>query len=277
MLKTERLCFKYSKKSAPVLDKVSLTLEDGKIGILLGRNGAGKTTLMKNILGIEKPQEGSVYFDGRDLLAMTRRERAKYVAYVPQNITFGSLSVFDSVLMGRTAYFGLRAGRQDYEAVDKILEDMELSALAQKDVDKLSGGERQKVAIARALAQEPRLLIFDEPTGNLDIANEQLIMDEAVRLVQQKGISILSSLHDLNQALSFGDCFFFMKGGHIECAGDRDCVTGELIKNIYGISVKIAEIDGQKVILGGKNNENQKTAAASSGAASASEPCRLRR
>ena len=255
MLEIEHLSFQYRAGTPPILEDASLSLGDGEIGILLGRNGAGKTTLLKNILGIEKPGAGSIRFDGRDLLKMSRRERARCVAYVPQDISFGDLSVFDSVLMGRVAYFGFQAGPEDYKKVGELLEEMGLSEFARRNVLELSGGEKQKIAIARAMAQEPRLLIFDEPTGNLDIANEQLIMDEARKLAREKGIAILSSLHDLNEALTFGDRFFFMKEGRIRCQGGPECFTEEVLADIYGIAVKIVETDYQKFITGGKRHE----------------------
>ena len=249
MLKVENLSFAYSKNGSHALKDVSLELKQGQVGILLGKNGSGKTTLFKNILGIEKPGSGRISFDGNNLAKMPRRERAKRIAYVPQHIHFGDLSVLDSVLMGRVAYFGLGAGRADYEAVEKILQDMHLDTFAGRSAEALSGGEKQKVAIARAMAQEPKLMIFDEPTGNLDIANEQLIVREAKRLAQEKNISILSSLHDLNQALAFGDKFFFMKDGQIKYAGGPEVFTPEIIKDIFDTDVRIAEIDGRTVIL----------------------------
>lgn len=249
MLKVENLSFRYGASGDPVLDKVCLELKQGEIGILLGKNGSGKTTLFKNILGIEKPKSGAIHFDGENLLKMKRRDRARRIAYVPQHIHFGDLSVMDSVLMGRVSYFGLKAGREDYEAVEKILEDMKLTGFASRSAEALSGGEKQKIAIARAMAQEPRLMVFDEPTGNLDMANEQLIIEEAKKLAREKNISILSSLHDLNQALAFGDKFFFLKDGVIKYAGGEEIITEEVIRDIFDIRVTLLHVDGKKVIL----------------------------
>ena len=248
MLKVEKLEFSYNK-NAPVLRGADLELGQGQVGILLGKNGCGKTTLFKNILGIEKPSGGNIFFGGDDLRKMNRRERARRIAYVPQHIHFGDLAVFDSVLMGRVSYFGMQAGREDYTAVEKILEDMGLTAFAARSAEELSGGEKQKIAIARAMAQEPKLMVFDEPTGNLDLANEMLIMQEAKKLAREKNISILSSLHDLNQALYFGDRFFMMKDGVVKYAGGREVITPETVKDIFDVDVQLREIDGQTVVL----------------------------
>ena len=249
MLKVKDLHFRYG--SAPVLRGASLELKQGEVGILLGKNGSGKTTMFKNILGIEKPKSGEITFDGESLLKMNRRDRARRIAYVPQHIHFGDLSVFDSVLMGRVSYFGMKASREDYQVVENILRDMQLLDFANRSAEALSGGEKQKIAIARAMAQEPKLMIFDEPTGNLDIANEQLIIEEARKLARQKNISVLSSLHDLNQALSFGDKFFFLVDGVVKYTGGREIVTPEILKDTFDVDLRIREIDGQTVVLQG--------------------------
>ena len=233
MLSVENLTFRYSRQGAPVLNGVNLELKQGEIGILLGKNGSGKTTCFKNILGILSPSGGSIRFDGEDLLKMPRRERARRIAYVPQDIHFGALSVFDSILMGRVSYFGLKASHEDYLAAERIMVEMHLEDFAQRNVEELSGGERQKIAIARAMAQEPKLMVFDEPTGNLDIANEQLIIEEAKKLAKEKNIAILSSLHDLNQAMYFGDKFFFLKNGVVAHAGGQEVIRENVIKDIF--------------------------------------------
>ena len=251
MLSIKDLTFRYSKKSPIVLDNISLSVKDGEIGVLLGKNGSGKTTLFKTILGFEKPEAGKIDFNGKDLLKMNRRERAEQIAYVPQDIRFGDLTVFDTVLLGRLPYFGLRASKEDEKITLRTLKEMGLENLVMRNTAELSGGERQKVAIARALVQEPKLLIFDEPTDNLDIANEQLILKEILRVTKEKGIGVLTSLHDLNEALSIGDVFFFIKDGKIRYSGDSSVVTEQVIKETFDADVSIIEYRDKKVIVNG--------------------------
>ncbi|MDO5445096.1 MAG: ABC transporter ATP-binding protein [Eubacteriales bacterium] len=251
MLEIKNLHFRYSKQLPEVLCGIDLTLEKGEIGILLGKNGAGKSTLFKTILGIERPSSGSVELNSVLLNSVSPAQRAKYIAYVPQNVTFGDLSVFDTVMTGRISYFGVKAGKEDYDAVRAALDEMGLSGFADRSADRLSGGEKQKVAIARAIVGNPRLIIFDEPTGNLDLANERLLIEEAEKLAKTYGISILCSLHDLNEAAELGDKFFFMKDGAIRYAGGKELFTEDVIEDIYGVRVRVNHIGNQILITGG--------------------------
>ena len=252
MMEIQNLTFRYPGSAAPVLSDVSLTLPEGEIGILMGPNGAGKTTLFKCLLGLVRPESGSIRLSGTELLSLRERERARRVAYVPQEIRFGALSVFDSVLMGRVGHFGLAPGEKDREKAAEVLSGMGLLHLKDRNAETLSGGEKQKVAIARAVAQEPELIVFDEPTGNLDIANELLVMEEAKRLSKEKGITILASLHDINQALSLGQEFFFLKDGKLLYAGGMEIISPSLLEEVYGVPFRMAEVDGTPVFLGGK-------------------------
>ena len=247
MLEIKGLSFAY-ETDKPVLRGVNLSLGDGNVGILLGRNGAGKSTLLKIITGILKPSAGSVLFDGQDLLAMTRRQRAALVAYVPQQIEYGDLTVYQTVLTGRVSYYSVKPSKSDLDVVEKVISEMDLSDVSCRNVQELSGGERQKVAIARALAQEPKVLVFDEPTGNLDIANELLIIREARKIAHDKNITVFSSIHDLNQAMVFGDMFFFMKDGSIKFSGASEVFSPEVIREVYGVESTLVEDHGERFI-----------------------------
>ena len=252
MLQIEKLSFRYGTHSPLVLDGVSLSLPPGRIGVLLGPNGAGKSTLFRIILGLLRPESGSLLLEGENLLRLSGRERARRIAWVPQSVHFGALSVYDSILMGRIAYFGFRAGEKDRAVTRKILRELGMEDLAERNAETLSGGEKQKLAIARAMAQEPQLLIMDEPTGNLDPANEEQILTMAAGLAKEKNIAVLVSLHDLNQALDYGDCFYLMKKGQIRYTGGTEMLRPDVIREIYGVDTVLAEWEGRKFIVGGR-------------------------
>ena len=171
--------YKTPKGALHAVEGVNFTIEEGTTLGVVGESGCGKSTLGRTIMNLHDSTSGKILFDGEDLLKLPKRDRARRIAYVPQHIHFGALTVYDSILMGRVSYFGLRAGKEDYDVVDRIMAEMKLESFADRNAENLSGGEKQKIAIARALAQEPKMLVFDEPTGNLDIANEELIIEEA--------------------------------------------------------------------------------------------------
>ena len=248
MLKISNLSFAY-KKNNNVLNDINLSLKNKSIGVVLGKNGSGKSTLFKNILGILKPNQGDIKLNDLDMINIKKDLRAKKISYVPQDVTFGSLSVFDSVLLGRITYFNYIVKDEDIKIVNDIIHEMKLDKIALKNVNELSGGERQKVAIARALVQEPELIIFDEPTGNLDIYNEKLILDEAKKIVKNKNVSILISLHDLNLAYEFADEFYFIKEGKIIYQGDKEVFNEENIKETFDLNVKLINVENKKIVM----------------------------
>ena len=251
MLEIRELRFRYGRHTEDVLRGVNLTLQPGEIGILLGKNGAGKSTLFKSVLGIEKPSGGSILFRSVPLEKIPLRERARHIAYVPQEVIFGSLTVFDTVLSGRLAYFGRTAGPEDRRAVERVLTELGLSSFSERPADRLSGGEKQKVAIARALAGEPELILFDEPSAGLDLANGQLLYGEIRRLAREHHIAVLCSLHDLTEAAALGDRFFFLKDGSVRYAGGKELFTQEVIEEIFDAKVTVWSVDGKILISGG--------------------------
>ena len=255
MLSVTNLRFSY-KKDKPVLNGINLSLNDGEIGVLLGKNGAGKSTLFKCILGLLK-YDGEIKINNVDLKTLSTLERAKLVGYVPQENAFGNLSVYDSVMVGRISHFNFVSKKEDRDVVSSILKELDIESLSMKNVSELSGGERQKVSIARALAQEPKILIFDEPTANLDINNEQLIFNLAKKIAKNRNISILIAIHNLNFAMDFGDKFLMMKDGLIKYDGSSDVLNEDTIFDIFNVKTTIININGQKgIFVGGKNEKN---------------------
>lgn len=249
MLKINKLCFKYHKNSNNILNNLSLELNDNKLGIILGKNGSGKSTLFKNIVGILKNNSGDIILNNENLNDLNRNKRALKIAYVPQDIIFGDLVVFDAILSGRVAYFQINPSKEDYKKVNEIIKEMNLEDFAFKNVNELSGGEKQKIAIARALVCEPELLVFDEPTGNLDIGNERLILKELKKILEKKNIMILLSVHDINLALEFSDVIFLMGDGNIKYSVNRDNITEEMLSEIFDVCVRIKEIDNKKIVI----------------------------
>jgi len=248
MLKVNNLIFRYTKNSPLVLNNLSFDIQEGEVGIILGRNGSGKTTFFKVLAGLIKPISGTISFNEIDLLTLKNKERAKKIAYVPQSIVFGDLTVFDSIMTGRVSHFDVLPTQEDKNRVLEIISEMKLDKLIYRNVSELSGGERQKVAIARALVQEPKILIFDEPTGNLDIANEQLILEQAKKIATEKKIIVLVSIHDLSVASYYGNKFFLLKDGIIKYCGDKDIINSENISDVFDINAKIETIHNRKFI-----------------------------
>ena len=248
MIEVRNLSFAYDK-NAPVLRDISFTLRDGECGAVLGNNGAGKSTLLKCIDRILRPQGGQVLIDGKDVFTLSANELARQAAYVAQNARGSDLSVFDTVLLGRRPYIRWEATEADRALVSALLERLKLSRLALRPLSQLSGGEAQKVLLARALAQEPRLLLLDEPTSNLDPRNQHEAMQLVRELAQEKQICVLSVLHDLNLAIRYCDRFLLLRDSAVYASGGLDCMTPENIEAVYRMHVHRIEHRGIPVLV----------------------------
>ncbi len=236
-LVVEDLSFHYPSRK--VLNDISLSLNKGECLSILGTNGVGKSTLLKCINRILRQQSGKVIVMGEDIKSLSRNDVAKRIGYVSQRNNFSSSSVFDAVLLGRKPYIKWDISRQDMEIVQRVMKSLGLEEFALRRVDELSGGEAQKVAIARALAQESDVLMFDEPTSNLDLKNQLEVTGIIKNIVRERQISAIVTMHDLNMAFRFADKFVFMKGGKIFDAGDISVITRENILAVYGVPVDI--------------------------------------
>jgi len=246
-LSVRDLAFSYS--SAPVLRGVSFEVARGECVAVLGNNGAGKSTLLKCLNRLLTARAGSIEIEGRDIGRLKGAQLARMVGYVPQNLIFSDSTVFDAVLMGRKPYIRWEAVEKDLKIVGDLLDSMHLAPLALRRVNELSGGEQQKVAIARALAQQPNVLLFDEPTSSLDIRNQIDVVNMIRAVATENDLSVIVTMHDLNLALRFADRFLLLKDGVIYAAGGRDVVTTEAIRAVYGLEAAVGEVAGHPVVV----------------------------
>jgi iron complex transport system ATP-binding protein len=230
-----------------VLKDISLTVAAGDNLCLLGPNGVGKTTLFRTILGAIDPMGGEILVDGKSIVSQSRRHRARVMAYVPQAHTAPfPFHVMDVVLTGRTAHIPLTSAPSHHdEAVARAaLERMDIADLAGRPYTELSGGERQLVLIARALAQEPRVLIMDEPSSHLDFGNQARLLSLIRDLVKEGDLAVLMSSHFPNHAFACATRVGLVKDGCLVALGSPDDVlTEESLEEIYGIPVRILEGD----------------------------------
>lgn len=232
-----------------VLRDVGLRAEPGTITALLGPNGAGKTTLLRCLAGLVKPDRGAVMVEDRPLAQLGPRERARRIGYLPQRLEVSRLSVFDAVLAGRLPHSQGEPSEKDLAAVAGALRALDLEHLAMRALDSLSGGEAQRVGIARALVQTPRILLLDEPTAALDLRGTGELLALLRRLVREHALAAICVLHDLNVALRFADSFVFLRHGRVVAHGGRETVTEELIRFVYDVPVVVGSIDNVPVVL----------------------------
>ena len=233
------LSFGYDGKAT--LEDVFLEVEKGEVVSLVGPNGAGKSTLIKCINRVLKPQRGTVLVDGRAATLMKSKDFSKMMGYVPQSTTeVFPYTVFDIVLMGRRPHIGWRVSGRDVRVVAKTLKFMGIEEFASRYFDELSGGEKQKIAMARAIVQEPEILLLDEPTSNLDIKHQLEVMRTVRLLVQKGGISAIMAMHDLNLASRFSDKIVMLKDGRVfEMGCPESVLVPENIEKVYGVRADV--------------------------------------
>lgn len=247
MLTVSEIGFAYRNRT--VLDRICFELGPGRILVILGPNGVGKTTLIRCLNAIHRPSSGAVLLEGDDTLRLSPPQMARRIGYVAQRTEAARLTVYDAILMGRKPHMGLNTGTIDRTIAQAAIERLGLVHLSLRHIDELSGGELQKVALARALVQEPRLLLLDEPTSALDLKNQFEILTLLREVVQERGMATVMTMHDLNTALRFADEVLLIKGGHILAQVPTDEVTPDLVEATYGLPVEIHRLGGVPVVV----------------------------
>ena len=249
MLNVENISFHY-RGGPEVLRDISFSLEEGQFLAILGNNGAGKSTMLKCFNQILQVGGGHVWMDGEDLLALSHREVARRVAFVSQNIPSTQMTVHDVVMLGRRPYMRWGFTEEDHRIVHDAMERLNLSPLRGRYLSELSGGERQKVMLARALAQQPRVLLLDEPTSSLDIRNQYQVLAIVRDICRTGGITAIVVIHDLNLTLRFCERFLLLKDGRVYRAGDRSILDRQALREVYGVEAHVVEAEGKSIGTG---------------------------
>lgn len=241
MLKIENLSVSYGARR--VLRAISLDLQAGEVLALIGPNGAGKSTLVRAASGVIPVQAGRVGVNGDDLLALSAMRRARYLAVVPQATSLPpAFTAWETVLLGRTPYLNFlgQVSTKDEEIARQALQKVDAFDLAERRVGELSGGEQQRVLLARALAQSTPILLLDEPTVHLDLQHQVALMEIVRSLAHNDNLAVLIALHDLNLAARYADRVALLVAGEIKAAGTpRQVLTPEIISKAYNLPVQV--------------------------------------
>jgi len=252
IISLEGLCFSYNGSGKPVLQDLTMDIPDGSVTAILGPNGSGKTTLLYVLLGMLDLQAGAIHFDGRLRDEFSRREMSRLMGLVPQSETIPfEFTVSEYVLLGRAPHMGLLqtpSGR-DRRAAGRAIDLVGLGALAARSVTTLSGGERQLAMLARALAQRPRILLLDEPTSHLDLANRARIL-ELVRGLADEGVAVVMTTHDPNAASAVADHIVLLREGQVVAAGPVEAaLTPDYLSETYGLPVQVVTVQGRPIVV----------------------------
>ena len=242
LVRVRDLGFRWGKKT--VLDEISFTIISGQIVAILGKNGAGKTTLIKCLNRVQTPQNGKVEICSKDISRQSLIELSKSVSYVPQSVkTSFPMDVFDVLLLGRRPHISWMTSSEDLEAVSETLRKFGLEDLAFRRFDRLSGGERQRVIIAKAVVQDPRVYLLDEPTSDLDLQHQLLVMETVTDIIRNSdgSKSVIFAIHDINIAARFSDRVILLHEGRILADGTpSEVITRSNIATVFGVDSEIA-------------------------------------
>ena len=247
MIEIKNIYFSYP--DAEILKGVGFKAKKGEVVGLLGNNGAGKSTLVTCLNRIRKPKSGELFIDGENAFQMGRDQLARTVGYVAQKNELTHSTVFDCVLLGRKPYIKWSVSQEDLDICQRIMERVGLLDYQMRYMDELSGGELQKVMLARALVAQPKLLLLDEPTSNLDPRNQYEMMALVQELAKEQGFTVITVIHDLNLALRFCDKFYFLKAGEGYSYGGIETVTAETLKAVYGICAQVLDVQNRKIVI----------------------------
>lgn len=247
LLQIRHLGFAYGKRQ--LWANVDFDVPAGSVTAILGNNGTGKSTLLNCIGGILQPDTGSVFLNGEDLLNLPRRERARRVGYVAQHFETSGASVYDTVLLGRLPYFYSGPSPEDHEAVERVLHDLGIASWADRSAKTLSGGEAQKLMLARAIVQQTDVLLLDEPTASLDLGNQVETLAYVSRYARERGTIVLMVSHDINAALRFCSRFVLIDPQGVVTSLGADELTEGHLNRTYGIEIRLCEVEGQRLAL----------------------------
>lgn len=247
-LHAKNLAFAY-RKSAPALKRITADITPGSLLAILGKNGSGKSTLLACLNAMLKPQAGIVTLDDLPLEDYSPSNRARRIGLVEQAASTSSLSVYDTLLLGRKPHSKTAPNRNDHDATERVIKQLDLSHLALRPTNELSGGERQKVILGRTFVQETGVLLLDEPTSNLDPANQIEAMQLIRAAVNERRLAAAAVMHDMNLALRYCDRFLLLKDGEVIAYGDTTIITSENIHTTYGIEVDIIAHNEKLVIV----------------------------
>lgn len=248
MLECKDLCFSYEPRK-DVLKDVSFSLKEGSFTALLGKNGCGKSTLMKVMASLLKAKKGEVLYDKENLLTMKEKERSRILSYCPQKISENSLTVYDTILLGRLPYLSSHPKKEDYLITEEVIKELKLEELALKNFRQISIGQQQIVTLARVLSTRSKIILLDEPTSALDIARQIEICQILSKEAKKENKIILASLHDINLAMEFSDNFLLMKEGSLICFGGKEIITKENLSLVYETDISLEETKNGKHII----------------------------